>query len=120
MLYRLAADGVLVAHGAFVVFALLGGLLALWWRWAVWVHLPTAAWAVLIELFGWICPLTPLENWLRQRAGQTGYPGGFIEHYLLPVIYPAGLTRGVQFVLAGVALGVNVAIYWWVLRRRKD
>ena len=118
MLYRLAADGVLVAHGAFLVFALLGGLLALRWRWAVWVHLPTAAWAVLIELYGWICPLTPLENWLRLRAGKAGYSGGFIEHYLLPTIYPAGLTRGVQFVLAGVALGVNVAVYWWVWRRR--
>jgi hypothetical protein len=82
------------------------------------VHLPAALWGVLIEFAGWYCPLTPLENWLRTRGGAEGYPGGFVEHYILPVVYPASLTREMQIVLGALALGVNLAIYAWVLRRR--
>lgn len=96
---------------------LLGGLLALRWRRAPLVHLPAAAWGIYIELSGGICPLTPLENHLRAAAGQAGYEGGFVEHYLLPLIYPAGLTHEIQFVLAAVVVGVNLAVYALVLRR---
>ena len=119
MLHRIAADAVLLLHLAFIVFVLLGGLLALRWRRAPWLHLPAVAWGVYIELSGGLCPLTPLENSLRRAAGEAGYDGGFIEHYLLPVIYPAGLTQEIQYVLAGIVLVVNVLAYGWVWRRRR-
>jgi hypothetical protein len=115
MIARLLADFTVLLHLAFILFAVLGGLLALRWPRAAWVHLPAAAWAAAIELGGWICPLTPLENALR--AGEAGYAGGFVEHYLLPLIYPAGLTREIQFALAGFVLLVNIAIYLAVARR---
>lgn len=118
MLFRLAADAVLLLHLGFIVFVLLGGLLALRWRRVPLLHLPAAAWGVYIELSGGLCPLTPLENRLRALAGQAGFEGGFIEHYLLPLIYPAGLTRDTQFVLAGVVVIVNLLAYGFVLRRR--
>ena len=118
MLYRLAADAVLLLHLGFIVFVLLGGLLALRWRRAPLLHLPAVAWGVYIELSGGLCPLTPLENRLRVLAGQAGFEGGFIEHYLLPLIYPADLTRDTQFVLAGVVVIVNLLAYGIVLRRR--
>jgi hypothetical protein len=116
---RLAADAVLLLHLGFIAFVLLGGLLALRWPRAAWVHLPAAAWGVWIELSGALCPLTPLENRLRAAAGQAGYEGGFIEHYLLALIYPAGLTREVQWVLAALVVATNLAIYAWVWRRRR-
>ncbi|NUO86546.1 MAG: DUF2784 domain-containing protein [Cupriavidus sp.] len=113
------ADLVVIAHALFIVFVVAGGLLVLRWPRAAWVHLPAAVWGVLIEWAGWICPLTPLENTLRRAAGQAGYSGGFVERYLLPLIYPAGLTPAVQLWLGLVVLGVNVAIYalWWRRRR---
>ena len=115
----LAADAVLLLHGAFILFAVFGGLLSAWRPWAAAVHLPAAAWAAWIEFSGGICPLTPLENRLRALAGDTPYAGGFVEHYLVPLIYPPGLTARVQLLLAlGVVL-VNVAIYTWVLRRSR-
>ena len=117
--YALAADLVALIHLLFVLFVVLGGLLVLRWRWFAWIHLPSAIWGALIELTGFICPLTPLENRLRLQAGEAGYPGGFIEHYLLPVLYPPGLTRGVQVALGlGVVL-INVGIYSWILVRRR-
>ena len=112
---RIAADAVLILHLGFIVFALLGAALALRWRWLPLVHLPAAAWGVFIELTGRVCPLTYLENHFRLRAGQAGYSESFVEHYLLAVIYPAGLTREIQFVLAGVVLVVNAALYTWLL-----
>ena len=117
MVYRFLADLVLVAHFAFVVFAVVGALLVLRWRWVVWLHLPAVVWAALISFAGWICPLTPLENWLRELGGSAGYESGFVEHYILPVLYPGGLTRGVQIVLGLLVLAVNMGIYGWLLRR---
>lgn len=118
MIHGILADLVLVLHFAFILFVATGGLLALRWPRAALVHLPAAAWGVLIELRGWICPLTPLENTLRRAAGQAGYEGGFIEHYLLPVIYPGGLTRDVQLLLAAMVVLLNAGIYGLVWRRR--
>lgn len=115
--YRLAADAVVLAHGAFILFAAFGGLLALRWRWVALLHLPAAAWAILIEAAGWICPLTPLEVSLRLAAGEAGYRGGFVEHYLIPAIYPAGLTRGIQFALAAFVAAINLTIYALFARR---
>ena len=115
---RLLADLVVSVHFLFVLFVLLGGLLVLRWPWVAGLHLPAALWGVLIEFTGWICPLTPLEQSLRQRAGGQGYSGSFIEHYLLPVLYPSALTRDIQLVLGSVALAVNLGIYAYVLRRR--
>ena len=114
----LLADVVLLVHAAFVVFVVLGGLLALAWPRAAWVHLPAALWGVLVELLGWVCPLTPLENWLRRRAGESGYEGDFLARYLLPLLYPEGLTPGTQLVLGLLVIAVNAAIYCAVFRRR--
>lgn len=116
MIYAALADLTLVLHFAFILFVVLGGIIVVKRPWMLWIHLPAAVYGVLIELGGWICPLTPLENWLRQKAGQQGYTGGFVEHYLLPVIYPEDLTRNVQFVLAALVFLVNAVIYafvWW-------
>ena len=118
MLFRLAADGVLLLHFAFIGFAVFGGALAVWWRWMPLVHLPAAAWALFVELTGRVCPLTYLENDFRIRAGQSGYTESFVEHYLLDVIYPAGLTREAQLVLAFAVAAINIAIYLWLVRRR--
>lgn len=115
---HLAADAVLVIHLAFIVFVMFGGLLVLKWHWLAVLHLPAAIWGIVIQFSGWLCPLTPLENMLRRAAGESGYHGGFIEHYLLPIIYPAGLTREIQFLLGAVVLLVNLGIYLYVLRRR--
>ena len=116
--FHARADAVLVLHLGFILFVLLGGLLAVRWCWVPLLHLPAVAWGVYVELSGGLCPLTPLENRLRIAAGESGYAGGFIEHYLLPLIYPAGLTHEIQYVLAAVVAGVNVLAYGWVWRRR--
>jgi hypothetical protein len=114
------ADFVVVLHFLFVLFVVFGGLLVLRWPKIAYLHLPIATYGVLIEFVGWVCPLTPLEKQLRESAGQQGYEGGFVEHYILPVLYPDGLTRGVQLVLGMLVIGVNVAVYWLVARRRKQ
>jgi hypothetical protein len=119
MPYRLLADLVVGLHALFVVFVVIGGLLVLRWPRVAWAHLPAAVWGALIEFAGWICPLTPLEKWLRTREGGVGYEGDFVEHYLLPVLYPAGLTRAVQIGLGMLVLATNAAIYWYVWRRRR-
>lgn len=118
-LYQILADSVVLVHFIFVAFALFGGLLVLRWRWVVWVHVPAALWAALVELAGWYCPLTPLENWLRARAGEAAYRTGFIEHYILPVLYPGQLTAGARMVLGGVVVAINILIYWRVYRARR-
>lgn len=117
--WRLLADAVVLFHLAFIAFALLGGLLALRWRWMPWLHLPALAWGALVEFTGWMCPLTPLENALRLAAGDAVYSGDFVGRYLLPVLYPAGLTREVQWMLGGVLLLVNAGAYLLVWRRRR-
>lgn len=118
MLYRLLADLVVVVHFGFVLFVVLGGLLALRWPRAAWLHLPAALWGAGIEFAAGICPLTPLENHLRRLGGEAGYSGGFVEHYVLPVLYPDGLTRGVQLGLGVFVLLLNLAVYVIVWRRR--
>jgi hypothetical protein len=117
---QLAANLLVLAHLVFILFVGFGGLLVLRWKWLIWVHLPAAAWGALIEFGGWICPLTPLENSLRQIAGAKGYSGGFIEHYLLPLIYPADLTRELQMILGGGVLLINLLIYGLVFRPRNS
>lgn len=119
MYFRLAADGVILLHLAFILFALLGGAMTVWWRWIPFVHLPAAAWGFFVELTGRVCPLTYWENYFRIKAGQSGYMESFVEHYLLNIIYPSGLTREIQFALAGVVVIVNVAIYSWLFFRRR-
>jgi hypothetical protein len=108
---RLLADFVVVFHFLFIVFVVGGGLLVLRWRRVALVHVPSTLWGLSTEFFGWWCPLTPLENWLREHTGGTGYDVGFIEHYILPVIYPVNLTREVQLVLGTAVLAINIAIY---------
>ena len=120
MVYRGFADVVLFVHLVFIIFVLFGGLLALRWPWIPWFHLPAAAWAAALEFGGWICPLTPLENWLRRASGEAGYPGGFIEHYILPVIYPVGLTPSIQLVLGFIVVLLNIGMYGVVFSRKKS
>jgi len=115
--YRLLADAVVAFHGLFIVFVILGGFLAWRWRFVAVVHIPCALWGMLIEYRGWICPLTPLENSLRMRAGQAGYSGGFIEHYLVPAIYPSGLTPRIQAALGTAVVVINVFTYAVLIRR---
>ena len=119
MRYSLLADGVVVVHALFVLFVVLGGILVLRRPRVAWIHVPAALWGVAIEYFGWVCPLTPLETWLRARAGVARYSGGFIEHYLEPVLYPLGLTRHLQFILGTAALLINILAYGLVLARRR-
>ena len=116
MLYGVLADLVVIIHLAFVVLVLFGGLLVLRWRRVVWLHLPAVAWGAAVEFGGWICPLTPLEIWLRMQGGESGYSSDYIEHYILPLLYPADLTREVQIVLGAVVLAINLAIYGWLWR----
>lgn len=114
---RAAADAVLLLHAAFVLFAVLGGLLAWRWRWVAWLHLPAIAWAAFVEFTGRVCPLTPLENVLRREAGEAGYGGDFIDNYVASLLYPGGLTPPIQTLLGAAVVAINVAIYAAMLRR---
>jgi len=117
MWYHLSADLVVFVHVTFVGFVLLGGILILKWRRMVWLHLPAASWGAFVEFSGWICPLTPLENWLREQAGEAGYDDDFMTHYFLPILYPDALTREVQMILGCAVVFLNVAIYWWLWKQ---
>jgi hypothetical protein len=117
MLYRAAADLVVLVHLAFVAFVVLGGLLVLRRPWVAWIHLPAALWGALIEFGGWICPLTPLEVALRQSAGEAGYSGGFIEHYVVALLYPEALTRELQIAFGALVVLVNACLYFALARR---
>ena len=121
MSYPLAADGVLLLHIAFTIFAVLGGLLVLRRPSLLWWHLGAVVWGVVIELADWICPLTPLENFLRERGGEAGYAGGFIEHYVALFLYPENLTVKLRYLLGLGLVAVNLIIYGYVFlaRRRK-
>jgi hypothetical protein len=113
-MYLLLADLVLIVHLTFVIFVLCGGLLVLRWRRIAWLHLPAAIWGAAVEFGGWICPLTPLENWLRAQGGETSYNSDFLAQYLLPVLYPGDLTRDIQLLLGTGVVILNTAIYWWL------
>ena len=121
MLYQLLADLVVLLHLGFVAFVMLGALLALRWPQILWLHLPAAVWGAYVEIAGRICPLTPLELWLRRRGGEAGYADGFVEHYLVPVLYPAALTPEVQLMLGACVVLTNIALYTWLwfFRRRR-
>lgn len=119
MIFRITADLTLLIHLAFIVFVVAGGLLVIRYRRLAWLHLPAAAWGAWVEIAGRICPLTYLENKLRLLAGQEGYGESFIEHYLIPVIYPGGLTRSVQLSLAAVVVFVNLLLYGYLLLRAR-
>jgi hypothetical protein len=114
----LLADLLVVLHLGFILFVVLGGLLALRWRRVVWLHLPAALWGAVVEFTGWICPLTPLEIRLRQAAGAPSYATGFVEHYLVPIVYPEALTADLQVALGCVVVGINGVIYAALWRRR--
>lgn len=119
MIYRVLADVVVLLHFSFVLFVVLGGFLLRRWPRLVYLHVPIAVWGVLIEFAGWICPLTPLENHLRRLGGEAGYEGGFIDHYIIPVLYPGGLTRTLQYLLGIFALLINIVAYLLYFRRRR-
>ena len=119
MFYRILADLVVYIHLVFIVFALLGALSILRWHWILWLHLPALFWAVWIEFSGGICPLTPLENWLRVKGGQGGYEGDFVETYVLPILYPTSLTRDMQFLLGMLVIVINLAIYGFIIFNMK-
>ena len=117
MIFRLLADATVALHLAFVLFVVAGGLLVLRWPRVALVHVPAAVWGVWVEFAGWICPLTPLENWLRQRGGETVYTATFVDQYLMPILYPAGLSRDIQWMLGVFVVVVNVCVYLLVFRR---
>jgi len=117
MVYRALADCIVLVHAAFVAFVMLGGFFAWRWRAVLWAHVPAAVWGAAIEFAGWTCPLTPLENALRARAGLEGYRGGFVEHYVIPLLYPAGLTRPAQALLGTLVVVVNFVAYTVFIRR---
>ncbi len=119
VLHEMAADLVLLVHLGFIVFVVLGGLLALRYRWMAYLHIPAALWGAFVEISGRICPLTIWENDLRRSAGEFEYAESFIEHYVVPVIYPVGLTRTAQFAIAVLVIVTNVVIYGWLIYRAK-
>ncbi len=118
MIYLVMADVVLILHFTFILFVILGAVLVLRWRRLAWIHIPCAVWGAWIEFQGSICPLTPLENRLRRLGGEAGYSGGFIEHYVVPLIYPSGLTRRTQIQLGLVVVAINIAVYGLIYWRR--
>jgi Protein of Unknown function (DUF2784) len=120
MLDRLLADAVVVFHVLFIAFAIGGGVFVLRWRRVMWLHLPAVAWAVLVEVMSWPCPLTPLENHFRRRGGEAGYHESFVEHYIMPVLYPEGLTDRIQLAIGAFVFAVNVAVYSIVIWRWKS
>lgn len=111
MIEKILADLIVLFHFAFILFVITGGFIVLRWQWVIWIHIPCVFWGILVEFTGWICPLTPWENSLRISAGSSGYSGGFIEHYILPIIYPAGLTHKLQIIFGSAVLLTNICAY---------
>ena len=120
MIYSFLADLLVVFHLVFILYVIAGALLIFKWPKTLWLHLPSCFWGITVELTGWICPLTPLEIQLRILAGEEGYTGSFIEQYLIPIIYPSGLTREVQMLLGGTVLIVNLSLYTLILIKRRN
>jgi hypothetical protein len=118
-MYPLLADLIVLLHFVFVLFVLFGGILTLKWPRVVWIHAPALVWGCLVEFTGAVCPLTPLENYLRMQGGEADYGGDFISHWLLPILYPEALTPGIQLVLGAFVLVLNVTIYSWMWRSRQ-
>ena len=118
MVSRILADATVVLHLLFVLFVVLGGILVARWRWIAWAHVPAAIWGAWVEFAGWQCPFTPLENWFRQQGSGVTYKTSFVEHYLLPILYPPLLSREVQWILGALALLLNAAVYILIFRRR--
>jgi hypothetical protein len=119
VIYRILAHGVMIVHFGFVFFVVLGGFLVLRWPCLRWLHIPAVLWGSFVECVGWTCPLTPLENLLRRMGDESGYQGGFLEHYLLALLYPAGLTRWHQVLLGACVLTVNAFFYWRLWMRER-
>lgn len=118
MFYSVLADVVVLLHFGFILFATFGALLIVRWPRLIWLHLPAVVWALTIEVYGGVCPLTPLENWLNQIGGDDGYNESFIQHYLVAVIYPDHMTKTTAYLLATVLVFINIAIYSWLIKRR--
>ena len=121
-MYSIVADAIIVVHFAFIIFVVVGGMLVFKWKWFIYIHVPAVIWAALIEFFRWGCPLTPLENYYRNLSGVDGYSGGFIDYYIVPVVYPSGLTPGLQFALGFFVLLINLVIYGfavWKFRKNR-
>ncbi len=119
MTFRVLADLTVVVHFGFVLFVVFGGLLVVRWRRLAWLHVPAVCWGAWTEFAGVVCPLTPLENWLRAQGGESAYTSTFIEHYIVPVLYPSSLTRGVQMILGAIVIVLNAAAYTMILRRAR-
>jgi hypothetical protein len=117
---RILGNFVLALHFAFVVFSVLGGFLVLWNRWIAWLHVPAVLWSSFVNLFSHVCPLTPMENRFRQLAGQAGYEGGFVEHYIAPLVYPGGMPRRMELIAGWSILTWNAFVYAFVVLWRKD
>ena len=119
-MFRVLADLVVVVHLLFLLFVVLGAFLVVKWPRLAWIHVPAAVWGAAIEFGGWICPLTPLENRLRAQGGESAYMGGFIEHYVMPIVYPSALTRELQILFGTTVLLMNLSLYGWLIWRRKQ
>jgi hypothetical protein len=119
MPYHLLADTVVIVHLAFIVFTIAGGILIIWWRKVIWIHIPAVIWAAWIEFSGGICPLTYLENWLLGQSGSGGYHGDFTASYILPVVYPANLTRKIQITMAIIVIFVNLLVYGYIYMKKE-
>ena len=117
MLYYYLAAGLVILHALFVCFVVIGGVLCIKWRKLIWLHIPAVIWGIFIELSGWICPLTPLENYFRHKAGISVYSDDFISHYLIPILYPESLTRQIQILLAITVLIINIVVYTYLVRQ---
>ena len=117
MPYKFLADLILMIHFSFILFVVFGGFIVLKWKKLIYFHIPAALWGAVIEITGWVCPLTPLEIALRVRAGTGFYTGGFIDHYLTPIVYPHGLTREIQYYLAAGVIIINAFAYYLVSRK---
>lgn len=118
MLLKIAADIIVLVHLMFIIFVVTGGLFVLKWPKIAWLHIPAAIWGALIEFAGWVCPLTPVENSLRAAGGKVAYQSGFINHYVIPVVYPAGLTREIQLVMGCMVIVLNILIYGMLIVKK--